>query len=990
MKSMILKKLMFLLVFISGNMMFAQITVTGVTSDANGPIPGVNVIVKGSANGAVSDFDGNYTINNVPEDAVLIFSYIGFETQEAAVNGQTVINVILKEDAARLDEVIVVGYGSIRSKDATGAVATVKFEDFNQGIINSPEQLIQGKTAGVQITQTSGEPGAGVNLRIRGTSSVRANNNPLYVVDGFPLNGADTSAGASGSDIGASAATNPLSFLNPNDIASIDILKDASATAIYGSRGANGVVLITTKRAKQGVQLLEFNTSVSSSSVSNTLDILDRDQFLDAQSQLGADLSVLDLGGNTDWQDFIFRNGFSSEYHAAFGGGGENGGYRFSVGYINQEGIVEKTGLERLTARFNGKYNFFDDKLKMNVQLNVSNVDIDKAPITDDANARGDLISAAYYSNPTLSPFDENGVPTSTGSVEQLNPAAILGFSRINTKTLRTLSNFSLEYFFIPELSFKTAIGVDRSVSKTGSAFSSEFELTNTQGIGRARVDDLSLTSVLWENYFTYQKDFENSSLNALLGYSYQQFSTNVDALFAANFRETDPGLMLNNIGSAEVFGANSGNFTDELQSFYGRINYSLYDKYLFTGTLRADGSTRFGPNEKYGYFPSFAFAWRLSEEDFIPDAFSDLKLRLGYGITGNQEIPSNLYVERVRFGEGNIDNDGNFVPGGQSTVAFRNPDLKWEESTQLNFGLDFGFFGNRLSGSLDVFRKETTDLLTQITSAQPAVNPFVWKNIDATIINQGVELSLNYRVISSENFNWDTSFNVAFLENEVTDFNEAPINTGQIDGPGLTGAFAQQIADGQPLYAFFLREFIGFDENGIAEYEGGDVQKFTGDSPLPKYNLGFSSNMSYKSFDLNLFFTGQFGHKIYNNTENALFSVANLSQGRNGTTDTAALIGTEDPFNAADVSTRYLESGDFLRLQTATLGYTLNLDKYKWINKARLFVNAQNLFVITSYSGQDPEVSINKQINGVPSIGIDYTAFPKARTFTLGLNVTF
>ncbi|MAQ75569.1 MAG: SusC/RagA family TonB-linked outer membrane protein [Aquimarina sp.] len=991
MKGMILKSLTFLIMMLSGSVVFSQITVTGVVSDSGGPIPGVNVVVKGTTNGASTDFDGRYTINNVPSGGTLVFSYLGFVTREVPVNGQTTLNVTMQEDAAELEQVVVIGYGSIRAKDATGAVATVKSDDFNQGIINSPEQLIQGKTAGVQITQTSGEPGAGVNLRIRGTSSVRANNNPLYVVDGFPLSGADTSAGAAGSDIGASSASNPLSFLNPNDIASIDILKDASATAIYGSRGANGVVLITTKQATTGVHLLEFNSSISVSSVNNRLDLLNRDQFLDAQERLGSDISLLDLGGNTDWQDFIYRDGISSEYHAAFGGGNDNGGYRFSVGYVDQEGIIEQTGLERLTARVNGKYNFFDNKLKLNFQLNVSNVDIDKVPISDNANARGDLLSATYYSNPTLSPYDADGNPTSTGSLEQLNPAAILAFSEINTQTLRTLNNLSLEYFFTPELSLKSNIGVDKSISKTENAFSPDFELTGTQGLGRAQVDELTLTSTLWESYLNYNRDFnEDHSINALIGYSYQEFNTKTSALIAADFRLSEPGAMLDNIASAQVFGANTGNFTDELQSFFARVNYSLLNKYLFTGTIRVDGSTRFGPDKKYGRFPSFAAAWRLSEENFIPDIFSDLKLRLGYGVTGNQEIPSNLYVARTRFGLGTIDNGGVFFPGGESIVAFRNDKLQWEESSQINLGLDFGFLNNRLTGSVDLFRKETTDLLLQISGVAPADTNSAWRNIDATVINEGVELTLNYGIIQNEDLQWDTSFNISYLKNEVTDFEEAPINTGQIDGPGLTGAFAQQIADGQPLYAYFLREFIGFDDNGIAQYEGGDVQKFTGDSPLPKYNLGFSNSLKYKNVDLNLFFSGQFGHKIYNNTQNALFSLANLSQGRNATEATAALIGTENPFNSADVSTRFLEKGDFLRLQTATLGYTLNMDNYEWINKVRLFINAQNLFVITDYSGQDPEVSINKQINGVPSLGIDYTAFPKSRTFTFGLNVTF
>ncbi len=992
---MVLKKLVFLLVFLSGSMMFAQITVSGVVSDSGGPIPGVNVLERGTSNGAISDFDGKYTLNNVASDAILVFSYIGFKSAQVPVNGQTTINATLEEDASELEQVVVIGYGSIRAKDATGAVATVKSKDFNGGVISSPEQLIQGKTAGVQITQTSGEPGAGINLRIRGTSSVRANNNPLYVVDGFPLNGTDTSAGTGGSDIGGASAKNPLNFLNPTDIASIDILKDASATAIYGSRGANGVVIITTKQAKVGVPLLEFSTSVSTGAVSNRIELLGREGFLNAQRALGANddaIALLDQGADTDWQDVIFRNSFSSNYNVAFGGANEEGAYRFSVGYSDQEGVIENSGLERFTARFNGKYNFFNDKLKLETQLTVSDIDDQRAPVSDNANARGDLISSAYYSNPTLAPFDANGIPSSTGSLEQLNPAALLFYITDNTNTFRTFANLSAEYSFTDDLSFKTLIGIDKSTSTRSGAFSPDLPVTGVQGLGRAQVDDLGVTTGLWEAYFNYNKEIDDSNtIDALAGYSYQRFRGEGRTTLAAGFRTADTELMINNLGSADVFGANSSNVVDELQSYFGRVNYSHKGKYLLTATLRADGSTRFGDNNKYGYFPSFAAAWRMSDEDFIPEVFSDLKLRFGYGITGNQEIPSNQYIERTRFGAGNIDDNGEFVPGGEGAVAFNNPNLQWEETSQINFGLDFGFLNNRIRGSFDLYRKVTSDLLIQVTSAQPAVNPFVFRNLDADVINQGIEFLINATVVESENFFWDSSFNIAFNENEVQNYNEAPLNTGAIDGPGLTGAFAQQIADGQPLYAYFLREFTGFDANGIAQYVGGvDNQKFTGDSPLPDFTLGFSNSFKYKDFDLTLFLTGQFGHKIYNNNQNALFTVANLSQGRNVSADTAGLIGLEDPFNAGDVSTRFLEDGSFLRLQDATLGYNFNVANSKILNTLRLYVNAQNLFVITDYSGQDPEVSVNKQINGVPSIGIDYTAFPRARTFSLGLNVAF
>ncbi|MDY8134749.1 TonB-dependent receptor [Aquimarina sp. 2201CG5-10] len=991
MKSMILKRLIFLLVFLSGSVMFSQITVTGVVSDANGPIPGINILVKGTSNGSVTDFDGNYSINNVAEDAILVFSYLGFQTQEIAVGGRTTINITMAEDASQLDEVVVVGYGTQSIRDVTGSVASVKAEDFNSGVISSPEELIQGKTAGVQITQTSGEPGAGINLRIRGTSSVRGNNNPLYVLDGVPLSGSDSSAGTGGADIGGASAKNPLNFLNPNDIASIDILKDASATAIYGSRGANGVVIITTKKGKAGNPVLEFSTTVSTSSIANRVEVLDRAGFLAAQTALGADLSVIDQGSDTDWQDLIYRNTFSTNYNLSYGGGNENGRYRLSIGYADQEGIVESSGLERITARLNISQNFFDNKLKLASQVTVSDVDDQRAPISDNANARGDLISASYYSNPTLAPYDSNGLPTSTGSQEQLNPAALLFYIRDNTNTFRTFANLSAEYSFTEELSFKTVIGLDKSVSTRAGAYSSDLEMNGVQGLGRAQIDDLNLTTTLWEAYFNYKKQIgDDHSVDAILGYSYQEFNAETANIIAADFRTSDPEFMINNIASAQAFGANTSDFTDELQSVYGRVNYAYKDRYLLTATLRADGSTRFGPDQKYGYFPSFAAAWRLSEEAFAPDLFSDLKLRLGYGITGNQEIPGNLYVQRTRFGTGSIDNSGNFIPGGEGAVTFNNPDLQWEETSQINLGVDFGFLDNRITGSLDFYRKSTSDLLIQVTSAQPAVTPFVWRNLDADVINKGIEFSINVNAIEQEHFTWDTSFNISFNDNEVTNYNEAPINTGQIDGPGLTGAFAQQIADGQPLYAYFLREFDGFDSNGIAQYVGGDVQRFTGDSPLPDFTLGFSNNFKYKKFDLSLFFAGQFGHKIYNNNANALFTVANLSQGRNVSTETAGLIGVEDPFNAADVSTRFLEDGSFLRLQNATLGYNFNMQNSKIINAFRLFMNAQNLFVITDYSGQDPEVSVNKQINGVPSLGIDYTAYPRARTFSLGLNVTF
>jgi TonB-dependent starch-binding outer membrane protein SusC len=428
----------------------------------------------------------------------------------------------------------------------------------------------------------------------------------------------------------------------------------------------------------------------------------------------------------------------------------------------------------------------------------------------------------------------------------------------------------------------------------------------------------------------------------------------------------------------------------DELQSFFGRVNYSLMDKYLFTATLRADGSTRFGGNNKYGYFPSAAVAWRLSDEEFVPNVFHDLKLRLGYGITGNQEIPHNLHQQRQRYGGIGISNDGGINVPGTVTVAYANPDLTWEQTSQTNFGLDFEFLGGRLGGSFDLYRKVTTDLLIRINTAQPAPQPFVFRNLDANVINSGVELMLNWYAINTTDFGLTFSANGAYNKNIVEDYDGPPIDTGGINGQGLSGAFAQRIANDQPLYSFFLREYTGIDSEGQSSYVV-DAQQFVGKSPLPLWNVGFNTNIRYKQWDLAAYMYGQLGHYVYNNTANAFFTYGSIGSGRNITVqalEEARAIG-ESPANTPDASTRYLEKADFFRMQNLNLGYTANVGE-GFVKGLRVSFSAQNLFVITNYSGLDPEVNVNKALNDVPSAGIDYTSYPRARTYTLGLNVTF
>ncbi|MCU0339696.1 MAG: TonB-dependent receptor [Spirosomaceae bacterium] len=978
--------LLMLSVFLSVSVWAQEITVSGKVSDANGgALPGVTVQVKGTTNGTNSDGNGNYRVAGVPSNATLVFSFVGLKAQEVAVNGRSSINVSMQEDEAALEEVVVIGYGTVKKKDATGAVNAIGTKDFNKGVITSTQQLLQGRVAGVAITQNNGEPGGGINVRIRGTSSVRGGNGPLFVVDGVPLAGNNVTSDGPAGGLGSSSARDPLNFLNPDDIASMDILKDASATAIYGARGANGVVLITTKKGK-GKGSIDYGYSLGSSTITKKFDLLSASEYVAAG---GAN-----NGAQTDWQKETFRTAMTNQHNLSFGGGDQSSNYRFSVGYLNQEGIIKNSGIKRLSGAFTGSKKFINNKLTVGANLNFAQTTDQSVPVTDNAGFSGDLLAAILKSNPTNKVRNPDGTPFQTTSVEP-NPVAIIEYTRDNTNTLRALGNINLEYEIIEGLKFKTVLGIDQSISSRKAAFSGDLVAADIEKNGQVYFTDIETENRLMENYFTYDKKFGKVTLNGLLGYSYQSFDFFSKRSQATNFRTRDLDQMINNVTAADnsrgfgsiIQGSNS-NF-NELQSYFGRINLGIGDKFLVTGTLRADGSTRFGSGNKYGIFPSFAAKWRLIEEKFIPkNVFSDLGLRVGYGVTGNQELPHNLYTQRTRYGGASIGNNGTQLNnGGLGTVAFPNPDLKWESTAQLNVGLDYAFLNNRVSGSLEYYYKNTNDLLIQIFSAQPAISPFVWTNLDADIINRGVELSLNGIVVDKTDFGFEVNTNVAFNRNRVENL-LGVYDTGGINGQGLTGAFAQRIASGQPLYAFFLREFGGYDEAGNSVYPNGDFQTFLdGKSPLPTVTGGLTLNFRYKRFDLSTFFNGVFGNYIYSNNANAFFTKGSFANGRNVTRDVPS--SKEGPLNAPDVSTRFLEKGDFVRFQNLNLSYRVPTGKSA-ISNLRLFVTGQNLLLFTKYSGQDPEVNTNKALNGVPSLGIDYTAYPRARTWTFGANISF
>ncbi|NJN32909.1 MAG: TonB-dependent receptor [Saprospiraceae bacterium] len=512
-------------------------------------------------------------------------------------------------------------------------------------------------------------------------------------------------------------------------------------------------------------------------------------------------------------------------------------------------------------------------------------------------------------------------------------------------------------------------------------------------------ISDLAINNRLWDNYLTYTKKVGDVNFTGLLGYSYQSFEFSDSRATAQNFSQVlvEPKLeqnidaFANNAGGADRSVVNnSSNRIDELQSYFLRANVSFKDKYVLTASYRLDGSTRFGNENVYGSFPSFALKWRLSEENFIPkNIFSDLGLRIGWGVTGNQEFGYNLWSQSKRFNDKTINSEnGNLEAGNFANISFNNFDLSWESTTQTNIGLDFGFVDNRISGSVEWYDRRTDDLLLRVEAAQPATQPFNWFNIPSDLQNTGIELTLNLAAIVTKDLKWNVSLNGAYNKNLLKNLGGALLNTGAINGQGLSGAYAQRIAEGYPLGSFFLREFGGFGNQDNTIYPNGDVQDFVGKSGLPNFNAGITNSLSFKGFDFSVFLNGVFGAYIYNNTANALFTKGALNAGRNVTRD--VLTSTEGAFNSPDVSTRFLESGDFVRLANLTFGYNLPLGKDSKIRAIRFTVTGQNILTFTNYSGQDPEVNTNKQIDGIPSIGIDYTAYPRAKTWTLGANISF
>ncbi|NNJ88264.1 MAG: TonB-dependent receptor, partial [Eudoraea sp.] len=687
-------------------------------------------------------------------------------------------------------------------------------------------------------------------------------------------------------------------------------------------------------------------------------------------------------------------------------------------------------------------HRFLDDKLTLGLQATLSRVNDETAPLSGGAGFRGDILGASYSANPTW-----GSSPNFTDGGTQIKPGNYLANTQNETNTDRILINGSIDYKFTPELTGKINVGYDKSEGENTSALSGNLlNFDGVTGIGLGFYNTLLRENHLLEATLNFKKDFGNSNIDALVGYSFQDFNVSgrnsqgrgfgtsdlnqmgsdlretvnnagrtIDGQFQQYYYgENTSGLIVNRLQPIVVAGEDVGfgfnklvramtadtfNNTDELQSFFARVNYSLSNKYLFTATVRADGSSRFGPENQYGYFPSGAFAWKLNEEGFVGDNVSTLKLRLSGGLVGNQEgLGYGNFVARQRFGGIGTQTNLTVNPSGLAIVATDVPDLKWEETLNLNVGFDFGFNSDRLSGSIDVYRNETNDLLLRTPPAAPAVDPFQFGNVDATILNQGIEFAVAYDFIQSENTTFSAAFNIAYNENEVQDFASA-INTGEINGQGLSGAFAQRFEAGRSLFSYYMAIFEGFDSNGFPIYQDVDGngvgdpiadQTFVGEDALPDVTSGLSLNFSTGNWDASAYFSGQFGFSVYNNTRNGFFTGGAINNARNVTQD--VVTSGEDGGASADVSTRFLEKGDFVRLQNATLGYNVPLTGDGLFKTLRLSLTGQNLFLITDYSGLDPEVTVptGDLGSGVPTRGIDWAAFPNPRTITFGLNASF
>ena len=1005
-KSLRLKALLTLLVglFLSIGAFAQQIAVKGHVKDTTGePVIGANVLVKGTTNGTITDFDGNFMLN-VPKDAILSVSFVGYKSAE--VKAASTVMVTLEDDSQVLDAVVVIGYGSVKKNDMTGSVTAIKPDKLNKGLITNAQDMMTGKIAGVSVISKGGAPGEGATIRIRGGSSLTAENDPLIVIDGLAMD-----------NKGVKGLANPLSMVNPNDIESFTVLKDASATAIYGSRASNGVIIITTKKGQAGARpIISYDGNVSVSTVKSTVDVMDGDQFRSFIKDIwGEDSEAYSKLGNanTDWQKEIFRPAVSTDHNLTISGGLKNMPYRVSFGYTNQNGIVKTSKFERYTASVSLAPSFFEDHLKVNANL--------KGMIAKNRYAEGSAVGSAVSFDPTQSvrsddPYhqyyfdgyfqwntDASSLNDDTwkrtfNSNAPGNPVALLEEKDDRAISKSLIGNLELDYkfHFLPDLHAHVNGGMDLSTGKQYtdvSPYSSTNNYYGSYGWEQKDKYNLSLNA-----YLQYSKDFtDKHRFDVMAGYEWQHFHDTSDQEYwglypLSNNVVENRGQRYNN--------TSSGSATESyLVSFFGRVNYTLLDRYLFTATVRQDGSSRFHKNNRWGLFPSFALGWKLKEEAFLKDVdvLSDLKLRLGYGITGQQNINSGDYPYLAVY---ETNKDGAYYPILGEGTTYRpnayNPDLKWEKTTTYNVGLDFGFLNNRINGAVDYYYRKTTDLLNSVfVSAGTNFKNKVLSNV-GSLENSGIEFSINSKPVVTTDWTWDLGFNITYNKNEITklttgDSENYYVAAGDNIGGGRDMK-AMAHAVGHPASSFYVYQQV-YDENGkpieneFVDRNGdgtinGDDRYFY-KKPTADVLMGLTSRLSYKSWDFSFSLRASLNNYVYNSVEAGGSDCNPTSVYSFGALNNRPLMGVANNIqNLKDntlLSDYFVQNASFMKCDNITLGYS-----FKKLFGApiggRVYAAVQNVFTITKYKGLDPEVEK----------GLDNNIYPRPLTTLIGLSLNF
>jgi TonB-linked SusC/RagA family outer membrane protein len=977
------------------------IEITGKVTTMEDPegLPGVNIVVQGTSNGTITDLNGSYTITVPDETAVLVFSSVGFVTEHVVVGSQTSIDLVMIPDITALEEIVVVGYGTVKKSDLTGSVAQVSEEEITAYPAYNIEESLRGRASGVRVTQNSGQPGSRVEVRIRGANSMIGGNYPLYVVDGFPITGG-------------------IEHLNPADIESIDILKDASATAIYGSRGANGVVIITSKRGKGAERgTIDISSYYGVQQTINRYDMLDAKEYAVVANEWLVDngdepyFNVDEVQNpGTDWQDAIFRAAPIQDHTITFNGSSDKTNYSFSGNYFSQDGVVINSGVKRGSLRLNLDHQV-KEWLKLGVNMSLSRRERYQVPV-DNGYYGNSVLSGALAAPPTLPVYDENGLPTrietiySFGSIDMRNPMTRDKPFKDMYLHNSVLGNTTLEVTLAKGLTFKTLLGVDY-MTYNHETFS---PIIYSNDRGGASSGSNYETSLLNENILSYSKSFDdNNVLNLVGGFTYQTYRDQHYSISVSGFANNTTENY--DLGAAETINPPTSGIKEwTLASWLGRANYTLMDRYLFTVSVRADGSSRFGENNKWGMFPSGAFAWRVSDEAFMQDvsAISDLKLRTSYGVTGNTALNPYQSLDRLsstKYIFGDQKDEIGYVPSG-----IANSDLKWETTAQMDIGIDLSFVENRFRFTVDYYRKNTRDLLASVPLPPSVGFGSTLQNI-GEIQNSGFEFSFGADIFTGE-FKWDVNTQISTNKNEVVSL----AGGDDIYGSGVGNPFysSMNIArEGEPFGMFFGLQEDGLDENGYIKYvdneEDGvinNLDRVILGNPYPDFFYGLSSNMSYKNFDLFMFFEGVQGNDIFWATAGS-----HLNSFQRGTNQFADLYGNywtadnPDPNakypkisknTAVNVSDRFIKDGSYLRVKTVKLAYNIPVKQlgWKWIGGAQVYVSGSNLFTVTNYPGLDPEVNTRgtdgSSVENQLRIGIDESGYPNAKTYAAGLRLNF